>query len=197
MAIITRKLTLVGAYRGQTVTLKAGDTAYEFTEGSLTVTGPQPDVENLSRYLERCYQAFPDPSPELDAAVAAIHGEGDAAQTQQDAPGPDGVQPGGSDDPAGGASDPAPEPAGEAADGGGHDDAPGGDAEPGPAAEGDGHEGPVAAALKRLDPENDEHWTADGKPKMSALEALMGRADITRAQVDAAVPGFNREKARG
>lgn len=196
MAIITRKLSLVGAYRGQTVTLKAGDTAYEFTEGSLTITGPQPDVENLSRYLERCYQAFPDPSPELDAAVAAIHGEGDAAETQQVTPGPDGVQPGGSDDHDGGASEPAPEPAGQADDGGADADPDAGEAEHGSADQGDG-QSPLAAALKRLDPANDEHWTADGKPKMTAVEALLGRADVTRAQVDAALPGFNREAARG
>jgi hypothetical protein len=32
---------------------------------------------------------------------------------------------------------------------------------------------------------------------MSAIEAIMGRSDVTRAQVEAAAPGFNREAARG
>lgn len=196
MSIITRKLTLVGAYRGQTVALKAGDNAYEFTEGSLTITGPQPDVDNLSRFLGRCYQAYPDLSPELDAALAAIHGGEDAAETDEGTGGSDGLQPGGTDDDAGGAADQAPVPTGSGEDGAGDGDAPTGGEEHGSADQGDG-QGPLVAALKQLDPNDDEHWTADGKPKMTAVEALMGRSDITRAQVNEALPGFNREAARG
>lgn len=194
MSIITRKLTLVGAYRGQTVTFRAGTKEYEFKEGSMEISGPSTDVENLSKFLNRCYQAFPDPSRELDAAVAAIHGDGDAAQTDTTASGPGNGDPGGTKDDAGGAGDPAPEPKGT--DEGGSDAQPEpGAAEPGRPGEGDG-QSPINQALSRLDPEDDEAWTADGKPKMSAIEAVMGRSDVTRAQVDAAAPGFDRDAAR-
>ncbi len=196
MSIITRKLTLVGAFRGKDVTFKAGGKEYEFKEGSMEVTGPSADVDNLSKFLNRSYQAFPDPSKELDAAVAAIHGDGDAAETDKDEPGAGDGDKGGAQDAEGGAGDTAPEPAGEA-DGGSTDAEPEpGEAEPGRPAEGDG-QSPIAKALSELDPADDEHWTADGKPKMSALEAILGRADVTRAQVDAAAPGFNRDAARG
>lgn len=54
----------------------------------------------------------------------------------------------------------------------------------------------LAAALRQLDPENDEHWTKIGKPAMSALEQFYGSSDITRADVEAAIPDFNRDVAR-
>lgn len=196
MSIITRRLTLVGANRGKTITLKAGTNQYEFTDGSLEVTGPSGDVDNLTKYLQRCYQAFPDPSRELDEAVAAIHGGDDAAETEQDEPGAGDGDTGGTQDAAGGAGDPAPEPSGQADDGSADAEPEPGQAEPGRPDQGDG-QSPLAKALTQLNPTDDEHWTADGKPKMSAIEAIMGRSDVTRAQVEAAAPGFNREAARG
>lgn len=54
----------------------------------------------------------------------------------------------------------------------------------------------LAAALLKLDPENDEHWTKLGKPAMAALEQFYGSADITRADVGAAIPQFDRDVAR-
>lgn len=194
MTIITRKLTLVGAYRGQTINLKVGDKVYEFQDGSMEVMGPSGDVDNLAKYLQRCYQAFPDPSKELDAAVEAIHGGGDAAETDTNETGPGDEYPGGADDAAGGAGEQTPEP-GEATEGAGHAEPKPGTAEPGRSDQGHG-QSPIAAALSKLDPSDDEHWTADGKPKMLALEAFFGRSDITRAQVEQAAPGYTRETAR-
>lgn len=54
----------------------------------------------------------------------------------------------------------------------------------------------LAAALKQLDPKNDDHWTQAGKPAIAAVEKLYGDAGITRADVDAAIPGFDRESAK-
>lgn len=54
----------------------------------------------------------------------------------------------------------------------------------------------LAAALKQIDPENDEYWTKLGKPTMAAVEQFYGSADVTREEVEAAIPGFNREAAR-
>lgn len=50
-------------------------------------------------------------------------------------------------------------------------------------------------AIKKLSPENDDHWTQAGWPDMKALEIFYGASDITRAQVTAAAPGYNRKKA--
>lgn len=194
MGITTRKLSLVGDLDGQTVTLRAGGSEYEFIDGSLEVTGPSADVDNLSKYLQRCWQAYPDPSRELDEARAAIERGTDAAEADEDEPKAGDGDPGGTENNEGGAGDPAPEP--EGTDEGDSDAQPEpGAAEPGRPGEGDG-QSPINQALSRLDPEDDEAWTADGKPKMSAIEAAMGRSDVTRAQVDAAAPGFDRDAAR-
>lgn len=52
----------------------------------------------------------------------------------------------------------------------------------------------LEVALASLDPDTDEHWTADGLPRMDALESIMNDKSITREQVDAL--GFTRDKAR-
>lgn len=54
----------------------------------------------------------------------------------------------------------------------------------------------LAAALRQLDPENDDHWTKLGKPTMSAVEQFYGSAAVTRDEVEAAIPGFSRDAAR-
>jgi hypothetical protein len=45
--------------------------------------------------------------------------------------------------------------------------------------------------LKGLDPKNDEHWTADGLPRLAAVGP-----DVTRAQVVAVAPLFTRTEPR-
>lgn len=49
----------------------------------------------------------------------------------------------------------------------------------------------IVEALGKLDPANDEHWTADGKPAMVALNALLP-AEITRARLEEVAPDFAR-----
>lgn len=194
MSTITRKLTLVGPHEGKTISFKVGTKEYPFTEGSMDLTGPSQDVDNLSKYLRRCFEAYPDPSRELDDARAALRGDDHAGEADQAEPGPGDEHPGGADDDEGGAgAAPGEQPGAD--DIGGADGPEAGEAGAGDAP-GDG-QGPVAAALKRLDPNNDEHWTADGKPAMRAVEAILGRSDVTRSDVSAALPGFDREAARG
>lgn len=53
----------------------------------------------------------------------------------------------------------------------------------------------LVRALGQLDPKDDKHWTKDGKPAMTAVEAFYGASDITRADVSAAVPGLTRATA--
>ncbi len=51
----------------------------------------------------------------------------------------------------------------------------------------------INEALSSLDPANDEHWTADGLPRMDAVQALVGSSDITREDVTNAAPDLTRE----
>lgn len=53
----------------------------------------------------------------------------------------------------------------------------------------------IAEALKELNPTNDEHWTADGLPRMDVVEGLIGDKSITRADVTNTQPDFNRAAA--
>ena len=53
--------------------------------------------------------------------------------------------------------------------------------------------GDIATALGQLDPENDDHWTGSGLPAMAAVEERVGSKDIKRADVEAALPGWNRD----
>lgn len=46
--------------------------------------------------------------------------------------------------------------------------------------------------LQKLDKQNDNHWTADGQPRLETVRMLAGNQSITRAMIDAEVPGFNR-----
>ena len=51
-------------------------------------------------------------------------------------------------------------------------------------------------AVMGLDPADDAAWTKDGKPAINAVTAAYGATDVTRADVEAVAPGFNRDKAK-
>lgn len=57
----------------------------------------------------------------------------------------------------------------------------------------------ILAAVMKLDPEVNDHWVqtgaAKGLPKLNAVEEAYGRANLTRQDVEAAAPGFNRDQA--
>ncbi len=52
----------------------------------------------------------------------------------------------------------------------------------------------LGAALENLNPENDNHWTADGAPKLEALEIVMDEK-VKRAEVTKLFPLFTRDVA--
>ena len=54
----------------------------------------------------------------------------------------------------------------------------------------------ITEALKKLDPENDEHWTNQGLPALNPLAEILGVKNVKREQVTEADPQFNREAAR-
>lgn len=49
----------------------------------------------------------------------------------------------------------------------------------------------ITAALAKLDPKDDTHWTSDDKPAMDALNALLPAA-ITRKRLEEVAPDFKR-----
>jgi hypothetical protein len=53
---------------------------------------------------------------------------------------------------------------------------------------------PLLATLSQLDPLNDDHWTANGDPRIDAVEAIVG-VKVTRAEIVGAAPDFDRTKA--
>jgi hypothetical protein len=170
-----------GAFKGQTVNLRG----YKFVNGELPLVGTLVQNEGLIRYMEICYQA------ELVATPQEIDdGERDL-QTQAQPGRPEALR-----------SDIRPDgnqPSEKTADvRGGHAPAEAGTT--GSVADGDGHEdtglhSQIRKALTSLDQSNDAHWTRDGKPSCDAVASLMNSGNVTRAQIEAASPGFRRKTA--
>lgn len=52
----------------------------------------------------------------------------------------------------------------------------------------------ILEAVRGLNPQNDEHWTADGLPRLDAVENLLG-SDVSRKAVTNAAPDFTRAVA--
>lgn len=50
----------------------------------------------------------------------------------------------------------------------------------------------IQEALSKLDAGNDNHWTADGLPRLDTVKMLANEPALTRDAVSAAAPGFNR-----
>lgn len=50
----------------------------------------------------------------------------------------------------------------------------------------------IKAALSKLDPSNDDHWTEGGLPAMGHMKTATGLDDLKRDEVSAAAPGLDR-----
>lgn len=198
MSIIKRVFILAGHFAGKTVQL--GD--YSFVDGRCEIIADPTTVELHARALERNWQALSEGDPriaELNAAYKEAHANVQR-EVSEGSPGPAGqadVLGNGVGSAASADSDPvvvgsdagaATGEAGSGAEAG--NGSPEGVTEP---------KAPVneklARAIASLDPANDTHWTADGRPAMKAVEAAYGASDVTRADVDAAAPGFLRPAA--
>lgn len=175
---------LTGAYQGRTITLGG---KYRFQKGVCTIIAPLQDIALHARFLERNWQAYPEGHPKLEV----INGQRDIQKTTE--PDPEqavssNVQPNGegadTDQPASDGEESTDPEAGES----------------GVLPNGDGHAPELNERLQRavmsLDPNNDEHWTQTGKPAMTAIEKLYGATDVTRNDVEAVAPNFNRTKAQ-
>lgn len=53
----------------------------------------------------------------------------------------------------------------------------------------------IKEALTQLDPENNDHWTADGAPRVDVVAELVGNPGLKRADITNAAPDFHRSKA--
>lgn len=53
----------------------------------------------------------------------------------------------------------------------------------------------IKAALAKLDPTNDNHWTADGFPRLDTVRLLASDGTLSREAVTNALPGFSRTTA--
>ncbi len=51
----------------------------------------------------------------------------------------------------------------------------------------------ITSALDLLDTGNDEHWTAKGLPALSAMRELTGDVKLSRHDINAATPDFERQ----
>jgi hypothetical protein len=55
----------------------------------------------------------------------------------------------------------------------------------------------ILGALLKLDVQNNNHWTADGLPRLDTVRMLASDQTLTREQVAVAAPGFSRATATG
>lgn len=188
-------MVLIGAHEGQTVTYGRGTSQHTFVNGKLELEGPHESLVGQIKYLGRYYQAFPQGSHELDAARRALkEGRTYVGVSEASKPSQESEDTGGADDEDRnneGSASQSP----ESGDGGSASGSASGQEGADAASTGNGL-GPVVSALKKLDPNNANHWRADGLPRMEAIEAFMGRTDVTRGDVSKAWPGFDRELAR-
>lgn len=178
---------LTGPLAGKSINL--GSLPYPFRDGKLLITATPDELALHARFLERNWQAYPEGHPKLVEVSNGQRNIPPEKEPNSEPPIPSDVQPSGE-----GSDEGEPQNDGE-----GTTDAPQGEA--GDLPDGDGYAEELnerlAKAVRSLDPENDDHWTKDGRPTMAAVEKSYGATDFTRADVDAVAPGYTRDKARG
>ena len=205
-ALLTLIYILTGANFGRTVKLGK----YRFVDGRCPISATPEELALHTRAMERNWGAFPEGDVRIEQINNAYrehlaqqensHGSGDLS--------PDGSRPAGTSEGDGNARPDGSEASAgdEAGDGEGDDDAATGSAER--PAGGDGSPPvvtdpePVAEtneklrrAILTLSPDLDSNWTASGLPAMTAVERAYGSTAITRADVEAAHPGYTRAAA--
>lgn len=191
------KLILTGHYAGATKDING----YKFVKGELLLKGDITKMDGLIAYM-RTYNAFLAGSEELaeaqarDAATkggsdgtdAILDGQGGAseggAQANESSPGT------GSGD---GATGTSTDGSGSGAEGDGVQ--AGREADAKAQAASDPNVLKIIDALKSLDPTNDDHWTDAGLPLVGIIATASGIVNVTRKDISAALPGWNREMA--
>lgn len=181
---ITLIFILVGFYAGKTVSLGK----YRFVDGKCTITATPEQMALHARALERNWQAFPQGDSRIEEFG---HEQRDLHKNTK----PDGKHTVPGDGVPGGEGS---APGEGSADGGGDASANAGGSNVQTAGNGSAEElkplvnDKLARAVAALDPKDDTHWTADGRPAMVAVQQFYGATDITRADVEAAAPNVRR-----
>ena len=220
--MIQRTYVLAGAHHGKTIRLGK----FDFVNGRCRLVGTEEDVKAWGKSIEVNWQGYPEGDPriaEVNSTSVAIISPPPGDFEPMVAPNPlasdstppdegasDGqrdVQEGGSEPDGQGNVQSDVQPEGQGTSTGVASDVQPGDGD-GEAREetaagphGDGQPAQLnqklLKAVMSLDHANNDHWTREGKPSMSALEKLYGASDITRAQVDAVAPGYRRQAQQG
>jgi hypothetical protein len=55
----------------------------------------------------------------------------------------------------------------------------------------------VSSGCSQLDPDNEDHWTSQGLPRLQALALVPGLGDVTRDEIKMFAPWCTREHMRG
>lgn len=190
-------LKLHGHFAGKTVKLGG----VQFTEGVVKLFGPTPDVDGLINYLGKSYQALPVEEEKKDNGS----GENEAFKgPRHTAEIPGNIQPTGagpeteSSDDRAGADDTELNGSGSLPSGNGHEDSRVSQAAERFEQTNSSKTEPVKLieVLKTLDPENPNHWTSQGQPRMDAICKFYGSEGLTRRDIEAVWPEFNRELAK-
>lgn len=191
------KLILTGFYAGKTKTING----YDFVKGELVLKGELAKLDGLIAYM-KAYGAFLQGSEELaeaqardaltkggsDGTDAILDGQGGSSEggvpTNLTSPGT------GSGD---GATGTSTDGSGSGAEGDGVQ--AGREADAKAQAASDPNVLKIIDALKSLDPTNDDHWTDAGLPLVGIIATASGIVNVTRKDISAALPGWNRETA--
>jgi len=197
---VRRKLVLTGGRAGQTVALGG----YQFVDGVTFVEGDSENIEGVCTYLGKTYKAFQEGSMALahyqgldyQEAKRKKEAKADGKRDTQTIARPGSEVPSDVSSGQQGSSE-VPEAdgsgaAGATADGRGSEvperDGSSNAGNDGSAAQPQG----ILDALKQLNPKNDEHWTNEGRPRIDAVERILGDSTITRARINEVAPDFVR-----
>lgn len=207
--VMRYEVRLFGPLKGATRSING----HKFVGGVCYLIGKPEAVSFALKYLES-YQAFARGTPQFDRAIER--------EAREEKHGVSHNETGARDRKAGEADDeiqPVRPGAAERESGHGGESGEASTGSTGSVPDGDGHEdagipkfeesknrvepsepagdvnNDVRAAVMKLDPDTADHWTRDGKPKLSAVEGALGRAGVTRRDVDAAAPDWTRDRA--
>ncbi len=183
-------LVLTGGRAGKTCSLLQR----QFVDGELTLRAKGDDIKELAgliKYMGVSYKAFPEGSEDLahyqkldeeaGRGVSKIHASGQSGTDDQ-------VRSGVSED-----ESPSADAGTE--DSGGDDDPESGDVSELP--DGDGQEKSedekLIAAIRALDPDEDDHWTQDKRPAVASVEEKLGGL-TSRHDIERVAPEYKRPK---
>lgn len=194
------EVRLFGPLRGRTMLINS----HRFVDGVAVLTGQPAALQFALVYFSR-YQAYARGSQEYDAALAleekAEHGDRNPREAGPEPESTDRVR--GDHDATGEGSPRVQSPVVER-------DAGGPAGREGLRPEGNGYEDSglrgdtsipaidetLRTVISSLDPNVSGHWTQAGLPSVTSIARAAKREDITRADINAAVPDWNRDKAR-